>query len=104
MLFYGQLQQMDEKWNEKWAIMRRKWMKYMSISDGKMDNSRAEHHPQTEIVACTHATQYLCGIQIEEFIQLFIHFTIRILAARRVATGRNGKSSRSWRSRSREQE
>ena len=62
MLFYTQLQQMDEKWNDKWAIMGRKWMKYMSVSDGKMDNSRAQHHPQTELVACPHATQYLCSI------------------------------------------
>ena len=38
MLFYAQLQQMDEKW----TIMGRKWMKYMSISDGKMDNSVAQ--------------------------------------------------------------
>ena len=42
MLFYAQLQQMDGKWNDKWAIMVRKWMKDMSISDGKMDNSRAQ--------------------------------------------------------------
>ena len=42
MLFYTQLQQMDGKWNDKWAIMGRKWMKYMSISDGKIDNSRAQ--------------------------------------------------------------
>ena len=42
MLFYAQLQQMDGKWNDKWAIMVRKWMKDMSISDGKMDNYRAQ--------------------------------------------------------------
>ena len=48
MLFYAQLQQMNGKWNDKWAIMGRKWMKYMSISDGKMDNSKAQHyHLQT---------------------------------------------------------
>ena len=35
MLFYVELQQMDGKWNDKWAIMGRKWMKYMSISDEK---------------------------------------------------------------------
>ena len=35
MLFYTQLQQMDGKWNKKWAIMVKKWMKDMSISDGK---------------------------------------------------------------------
>ena len=34
---------MDGKWNDKWEIMVRKWMKDMSISDGKMDNSRAQH-------------------------------------------------------------
>ena len=33
---------MDGKLNDKWAIMVRKWMKDMSISDGKMDNSRAQ--------------------------------------------------------------
>ena len=42
MLFYTQLQQMDGKWNDKWEIMERKWMKYMSISDGNMDNSTAQ--------------------------------------------------------------
>ena len=42
MLFYAQLQQMDGKWNDKWAIMGRKGMKYMSISDGKMDKSTAQ--------------------------------------------------------------
>ena len=42
MLFYTQLQQMDGKWNDKWAIMVRKWMKDMSISVGKMENSRAQ--------------------------------------------------------------
>ena len=71
MLIYAQLQQMDGKWNDNWAIMERKWMKYMSISDGKMDNSRAQHLPQTELVACHHATQYLCSIQIEKLIHLF---------------------------------
>ena len=43
--------------------MVRKWMKNMSISDGKMNNSRAQHLPHTELVACPHATQYLCSIQ-----------------------------------------
>ena len=49
-------------------------MKDMSISDGKMDNSRAQHLPQTELVACPHATQYLCSIQLEKnsFIRSFI--------------------------------
>ena len=45
--------------------MVRKWMKGMSINDGKMDNSRAQHLPQTELVACPHATQSLCSIQLE---------------------------------------
>ena len=47
MLFYAQLQQMDGKWNDKWKIMVRKWMKGMSTNDGKIDNSRAQqHHPR----------------------------------------------------------
>ena len=56
MLFYAQLQQMDGKWNDRQAIMVRKWMKDMSISDEKMDNSRAQHLLQTELVTCPHAT------------------------------------------------
>ena len=40
---YAQLQQMDEKWNNKWEIIVRKQMKGMSINDGKIDNSRAQH-------------------------------------------------------------
>ena len=95
MLFYAQLQQMDGKWNDKWTIMGRKWMKYMSISDGKIKNSKAQHHPQTELVACPHATQYLCSIQLEELIHLFLHFTIRTVAARR-----NGEFNRNWQSHS----
>ena len=83
MMFYAQLQQMDGKWNDKWAIMARKWMKDMSISDGKMNNSRAQHLPQFGLVACLHATQYLCSIQLEKLIHLFFHFTIRTTAARR---------------------
>ena len=70
-MFYTQLQQMDGKWNDKWAIMVRKWMKDMSTSDGKMDNYRAQHPPQTELVTCPHATQYLCSIQLKKLIQLF---------------------------------
>ena len=83
MLFYAQLQQMDGKWNDKWPIMGKKWKKYMSISDGKMGNYVAQHHPQTEFVACPHATQYLCSIQLEELIHLFLQFTICTVAARR---------------------
>ena len=64
--------------------MVRKWMKYMSISDEKMDNSRAQHLPQTELVTCPHATQYLCSVQLEELIHLFLHFTICTVAARRM--------------------
>ena len=91
MVFYAELQQMDGKWNDKWVIMVRKWMKYMSIGDGKMDNSRAQHLSQTELVACPHATQYLCSIELEEFIHLFFHFTIHTIAARR-----NGEFNRNW--------
>ena len=63
--------------------MGRKWMKYMSISDEKMDNSMAQHLPQSELVACPHATKYLCSIQLKKLIHLFLHFTIRTTAARR---------------------
>ena len=63
--------------------MGRNEMKYMSISDGKMDKSMAQHHPQTELVACPHAIQYLCSIQLEELIHLFLHFTIRTVVAKR---------------------
>ena len=73
MLFYAQLKQIDGKWNDKWAIMGRKWMKYMSISDEKMDNSMVQHHPQTELVACPHATQYLCSIHS----LVAFHFTMQ---------------------------
>ena len=52
--------------------MGRKWMKYKSRSDGKMDNSRAQHFPQTELLASPHATQYLCSIQLEELIHLLL--------------------------------
>ena len=83
MLFYAQSQQMDGKWNDKWGIMGRKWMKDMSISDRKMDNSRAQYLPQTELVACPHATRYLCSIQLEQLIHLFLHFTIHTIAAKR---------------------
>ena len=50
-----------------------KKMKYMSISDGKMDKSAAQHHPQTELVACPHATQYLCSIHS----LVAFHFTMQ---------------------------
>ena len=63
--------------------MVKKWMKGMSVSDRKMENSRAQHLPQTELVACPHATQYLCSIQLEKLIHLFLHFTIRTVAARK---------------------
>ena len=59
----------------------------------KKDNSRAQHLPQTELVACPHATQYLCSIQLEELIHLFLHFTIRT-----VVTRRNGEFNRNWQS------
>ena len=73
MLFYAQLKQMDGKQNDKWEIMVRKWTKDMSISDEKMDNSRAQHHPQTELVACPYATQYLYSIHS----LVSFHFTIQ---------------------------
>ena len=38
-------------------------MQYMLIGDGNMDKSMAQHLPQTELVACPHATQNLCSIQ-----------------------------------------
>ena len=75
--------------------MERKQMKYMSISDGKMNNSKAQHLPKTKLVACLHATQYLCSIQLEELIHLFLHFTICTVAARR-----NGEFNRNWQSHS----
>ena len=56
---------------------------YMSISDGNMENSRAQHLPQMELVPCPHATQYLCGIQLEKIIHVFLHFTICTAVARR---------------------
>ena len=69
-------------------------MKGMSINDGKMDNSRAQHLPQTELVACPHATQYLCSIQLEKkLIHSFLHFTICTAAARR-----NGEFNIIWQS------
>ena len=71
--------------------MVRKWMKDMSISDGKIENSKAQHLPQNELVACPHATQYVCSIQLEEIIHLLLHFTIRTVAARR-----NGEFNRNW--------
>ena len=71
MLLYAQLQQMD----------------------GKIDNSRAQHLPQTELVACPQATQCLWSIQLEKLIYLFLHFTIRTAAARR-----NWEFNRNWQS------
>ena len=68
-------------------------MKNMSISNGKMDHSGAQHLPQTELVSCPHATQYLCNIKLEELIHLFLIFTIRTVAARR-----NGEFNRNWQS------
>ena len=70
-------------------------MKHMSKCDGKMDNSKAQHLPQTELVACSPATQYMCSIQLEELIHLFLHFTISTVAARR-----NGEFNRNWQSHS----
>ena len=44
----------------------------MLIGDENMDKSVTQHLPQTELVACTHATQYLCNIQLEELIHLLV--------------------------------
>ena len=63
MVFYGQLQQMDVKWSDKWMIIRRRWMEYMSISDENRDKSMTQHLSQNELVACPQATQYLFSIQ-----------------------------------------
>ena len=62
MVFYGQLQQIDGKWNDKWIIIGTRGMEYMSISDEYMDKSMSQHLPQIELVACPHATQNLCNI------------------------------------------
>jgi hypothetical protein len=35
-------------------------MKWMSVSVNNGDKSTTQHLPQTEYVACPHATQYLC--------------------------------------------
>ena len=63
MVFYGKLQQMDGKWSDKWIIIGRKWIKQISISDENRDKSITQHLPQTKLVACPHATQYLCRFQ-----------------------------------------
>ena len=63
MVFYGKLQQMDVKWSDKWMIIRRRWMEYMSISDENRDKSMTQHLSQNELVACPQATQYLFSIQ-----------------------------------------
>ena len=54
---------MDGKLNDKWIIIRRRGMQYMSIGDENMDNFVTQHLPQTELVACPHATQNLCSIK-----------------------------------------
>ena len=53
-----------KKWNDKWVIMVRKWMKDMSISDEKMDNSRAQHLPQTEVVVKTYNEKHSHKLEI----------------------------------------
>ena len=63
MVFYEQLQQINEKWNDRLAIIGRAWMKEVLISDENMDKFMTQHHPQPENVACPHATQYLCSIK-----------------------------------------
>ena len=62
----------------------------MSISDENMDKSVTQHLPQSELVACPHATQNLCSIQSRK-----IHSIVAfILPIGTVATGRNGRFSR----------
>ena len=39
MVFYEQLQQIDGKWNDKWIIIGRRGMQYMSIGDENMVKS-----------------------------------------------------------------
>ena len=63
MVFYGQLQQMDGKCNDKWIIIGIRWMQYMSIGGENMDKSMTQHLPQTKLFACPHATQNLCSIK-----------------------------------------
>ena len=70
MVFYGQLQQMDVKWSDKWMIIRRRWMEYMSISDENRDKSMTQHLSQNELVACPQATQYLLESKLETVMQL----------------------------------
>ena len=56
----------------------------MLIGNENMDKFVTQHLLQTEHVACPHATQYLCSIQLEKkLIHSFLHFTIRTAAARR---------------------
>ena len=42
MVFYGKLQQMDGKWNDKWIIIGRRGMQYMLIGDENMDKSATQ--------------------------------------------------------------
>ena len=63
MVFYGQLQQMDGKVNDKWVIKERRGMQYMLMGDENMDKSMTQHLLQTELFACPHSTQNLCSIQ-----------------------------------------
>ena len=86
---------MDGKWNDKWAIIGIKWMKYMSISDGKMDKSVAQHHPQTEVLHVLMQPKTCVASTLERLIQLFLHFTIHTVAAKR-----NGEFNRNWQSHS----
>ena len=54
---------MDGKCNDKWIIIGRRGMQLMSIGAKNMDKSVTQHLPQTELVACPHATQNLGSIK-----------------------------------------
>ena len=72
MVFYGHLQQMDGKWNDKWIIIGRRGMQYMSICDENMDTSMTQRLSQTELVASSHATQNLCSIQTRSTLSIVV--------------------------------
>ena len=54
---------MDGKWNDKWTLIGRREIRYMSIGDENMEKYVTQHLPQIELIACPHATQNLCSIQ-----------------------------------------
>ena len=48
----------------------------MLIGDENTDKSKTQHLPKIELVACPHATQYLCNIQLEEIIHLLLYILL----------------------------